>query len=244
MRALLLVASTFVAASFGADAQSGRLPVKAVVGAPNAGAAVAGKGSQAAAPATSAPATRPAVFAGEADAAVVQKVFAYLDGITTLQGEFAQIAPNGAESSGVFYLKRPGLLRFDYAPPSPLKIVANGGLVYVRDDKLQSTDSYPLGETPLKFLLRKRVDNKDIKVAAVERLADRLAVTFSSSDPKTEGQLVAVFDAPALSLRQWAVHDAQGGVTIVNLRNVVAGSPIANRVFVAPETSSPFLKNR
>lgn len=195
-------------------------------------------------PAAPAKPVAPPVFAGESDAAVTARVFAYLDSLTTLQGSFTQIAPSGAESQGAFYLKRPGLLRFDYAAPSPLRIVANGGLVYVRDEQLETTDSYPVGETPIKFLLRKKVEQKDIKVAAVERAADSVAVRFASSDPKTEGELVAVFAAPQLTLKQWAVHDPRGGVTVVALRDVVAGKAIANRVFAAPETKSPFLKNR
>lgn len=188
--------------------------------------------------------TAPVAFAGESDEAVAARVFGYLDSLKTLQGSFSQIAPSGAESQGVFYLKRPGLLRFDYAAPSPLRIVANGGLVYVRDEQLGTTDSYPVGETPIKFLLRKKVDLKDVKVAGVERKPDTVAVRFASTDPKTEGELVAVFSAPALALKQWAVHDPRGGVTIVTLRDVVAGKDIANRTFAAPETQSPFLKNR
>lgn len=186
----------------------------------------------------------PAAFAGETDAAVAARVFAYLDSLKTLQGKFSQIAPSGAQSEGVFYLKRPGLLRFDYAAPSPLRIVANGGLVYVRDEQLETTDSYPVGETPIKFLLRKKVELKDVKIAGVERKPDTVAVRFASTDPKTEGELVAVFSAPDLALKQWAVHDPRGGVTVVSLRDVVSGKEIANRVFAAPETKSPFLKNR
>lgn len=185
-----------------------------------------------------------AAFAGETDAAVAARVFAYLDNLKTLQGKFSQIAPSGAQSEGVFYLKRPGLLRFDYAAPSPLRIVANGGLVYVRDEQLETTDSYPVGETPIKFLLRKKVELKDVRVAGVERKPDTVAVRFASTDPKTEGELVAVFSAPDLTLKQWAVHDPRGGVTVVSLRDVVSGKEIANRVFTAPETKSPFLKNR
>lgn len=196
-----------------------------------------------AAPVASASVARP-VFAGESDDAVVARIFSYLDSVTTLKGAFTQTAPSGALSEGAFYLKRPGFIRFDYAPPTPLKIVANGGLVYVRDEKLETTDSYPLGQTPLKFLLRKKVDFADLRIDSVEREADEVAITISSKDPKTEGELVAIFAAPALSLKQWIVRDAQGGSTIISLHDVVAGEDIPNRTFAAPETSSPFLKDR
>lgn len=235
--ALLAVESAGVSA---APRQAGRVAAKTVVDAPRA----KPRTLAAASGASTAPAQAAQAFAGESDEAVSGRVLAYLDGLSTLQGGFTQIAPDGGTTEGVFYLKRPGLLRFDYAPPSPLKIVANGGLVYVRDDKLETTDSYPLGETPLKFLLRKRMELKDIRIAAVERKPGAVAVTFASTDPKTEGELVAVFDAPSLALRQWAIHDARGGVTIVTLRDVVAGKDIPNRTFATPETKSPFLNNR
>ena len=97
----------------------------------------------------------PVVFEGESDEAVVERLKDYLENLDTLTGDFTQIAPSGAISTGKFYLRRPGFLRFEYEPPTPLLIVANGGMVYVRDEALETTDSYPVGRTPLKFLLRK-----------------------------------------------------------------------------------------
>lgn len=183
------------------------------------------------------------VFAGESDDQVVDRVIAYLDAIDTLQGDFTQIAPSGATSTGRFYLRRPGLARFEYDLPSPLLIVASGGMVFVRDDELETTDSYPLGKTPLKFLLRKRVELDDAKVVAVDRGPGSAAVTFASSGEETEGELSLILRAPDLQLEQWVVRDPQNGITIVTLENVLAGESLPNRLFRAPEASSPFLKN-
>jgi outer membrane lipoprotein-sorting protein len=183
------------------------------------------------------------VFAGETDEAVVDKVFAYLDGITTLSGDFTQAAPSGAISTGKFYLRRPGLLRFEYDKPSPLLIVANGGMVYVRDDSLETTDSYPVGKTPLKFLLRKKVELDDAKIVGVDRGVDTVSVSFISTDEETEGELSLILNAPDLRLREWIVRDPQNGVTIVTLDNVQQGITLANRLFETPETKGTFLKN-
>lgn len=210
------------------------------------------EGAQAEAPATI-PSTQeqaqagqteaPLVFAGESDDAVAEHMLDAIEKITTMSGDFTQIAPSGAISRGKFYLRRPGLLRFEYDAPSPLLIVANGGMVYVRDDALETTDSYPLGKTPLKFLLRKKVDLGDAKVVSVDRSADSVAVTFASSEEETEGELTVIMDAPALTLKEWIVRDPQQGVTIVTLDNVVAGQTLANRLFAVPKSESPFLKN-
>ncbi|MEZ5894313.1 MAG: outer membrane lipoprotein carrier protein LolA [Parvularculaceae bacterium] len=183
----------------------------------------------------------PLVFENETDAAVADKLIAYIESIDTLEGEFTQIAPSGVISAGKFYLRRPGQLRFDYEPPTPLLIVASGGLVYVRDDALETTDSYPVGKTPLKFLLRKKVDRDDAKLVQVDRGVDSIAVTFASNDEDTEGELILIASAPDFALRRWIVRDLNGGMTVVTLENVKSGVKLANSLFAAPEAGGRFL---
>lgn len=182
-------------------------------------------------------------FEGKVDDEVVDLLIDYLEGVETLQGDFTQIAPSGAISSGRFYLRRPGLLRFEYEPPTPLLIVANGGMVYVRDEALETTDSYPVGQTPLKFLLRKKVVLGDAKAIAVDRGVDTVAVTFASQEEETEGELTIIVKAPDMSLKRWIVRDVQKGITVVNLDNVEEGVRLANRLFETPEAGGQFLKN-
>jgi len=185
----------------------------------------------------------PLAYEGESDDAVVERLVAYLEGIDTLQGDFTQIAPSGNVTTGRFFLRRPGLLRFEYDPPTPLLIVANSGLVYVRDEELETTDSYPVGRTPLKFLLQEEIDRSAVEIVAVDRGVDTVAVTMASPDEETEGELSVIVSAPEMSLKRWVVRDLQNGVTIVTLDNVAAGERLANRLFRAPEAGGQFLKN-
>ncbi len=185
----------------------------------------------------------PLAFEGESDDAIVERLVAYLEGVDTLKGDFTQIAPSGAVSTGRFFLRRPGLLRFEYDPPTPLLIVANSGLVYVRDDELETTDSYPVGRTPLKFLLAKKLDLDSAEVIAVDRGVDTVAVTLASKDEETEGELSIIVSAPEMSLERWIVRDLQNGITVVTLANVAAGERLANRLFRAPDAGGQFLKN-
>lgn len=186
----------------------------------------------------------PPVFADLSDQQVVDKVAAYIEGVDTLKAKFTQVAPSGAVTAGEFYLRRPGLLRFEYAPPSPLLIVANQGLVYVRDNELETTDSYPVGKTPLKFLLRKKVKLGDLQIVGVERAPDEVTVRLRSTEEDAEGDIALVLAAPDLALKQWTVTDARGGKTIVILDDVVRDQKIASRLFRAPEAGGTFLKNR
>jgi len=185
----------------------------------------------------------PLAFDGESDAAVAQRFVDYLEQTTTLIGDFTQIAPSGAISTGRIYLRRPGFLRFEYDPPDPLLIVANGGLVYVYDDALETTDSYPLRKTPLKFLLSKKLNFDETSVVGVDRGVNNVAITLASKKDDTEGELTIIVKAPEMTLIRWIVRDLQGGITVVTLDNVVAGERLANRLFRPPDAGGAFLKN-
>ena len=75
-----------------------------------------------------------------------------------LVGNFVQVGPDGSRVKGEFYIQKPGKVRFEYDPPSPIEIVADGQSVVVRDRKLATQDLYPLSQTPLRFLLSERID--------------------------------------------------------------------------------------
>lgn len=181
------------------------------------------------------------VFADLSDQAVADQVLRYLEGITTLKGDFVQTAPSGAVATGDFHLRRPGQIRFDYDDPSPITIVATQGMVFVENADLETTDSYPLKKTPLRFLLDKKVDIGDAVLKSVDRDQRSVAVTYASTDEETEGEITLVLAAPTLAIEQWAVRDAQGGVTMVSLQGVTAGATIENRLFRAPEAGGAFI---
>lgn len=185
----------------------------------------------------------PPVFADLGDDAVAGEIMRYLESLTTLAGDFVQTAPTGAVVSGDFYLRRPGQIRFDYDDPSPITIVATGGMVYVENAELETTDSYPLKKTPLKFLLSKKIDVSDAALKSVDRAADRVALTYASTDEETEGEITLVFSAPTLAIEEWAIRDPQGGVTIVSLQGVTSGGKLENRLFRAPEAGGAFINN-
>ncbi len=194
--------------------------------------------------AAAAPVKAPApVFAGQSDESVAAEVLAYLEGITTLAGDFVQTAPSGSVVTGKVYLRRPGQIRFDYDDPSPITIVATGGMVYVQNNDLETTDSYPLKKTPLRFLLSKKIDIGDAELKSVQRGADSVAVTYASTDEETEGEITLVLSAPAFSIEQWAVRDAQGGVTVVALQRLTNGGVLENRLFRAPDAGGAFIND-
>src|SRR5262245_1279963 len=60
---------------------------------------------------------------------LVDKVSAYLSSVHVLSGDFIQVAADGRRAKGQFYIQKPGRVRFEYEPPSPIDIVSDGSSV-------------------------------------------------------------------------------------------------------------------
>ena len=143
--------------------------------------------------------------------AAIQKANAYFNAATNMTGDFVQIGPDGKRSEGKIFVQRPGKLRFEYAPPATLEIVADGLSVAVHDRKTATKDIYFISQTPLKFLLKDQVDlSRDVKIIDVK--SEPGAVTILVEDKATFGgtsQIKLVFDPVKFTLKQWQVTDPQ-----------------------------------
>jgi len=163
------------------------------------------------------PAPAPAQMSG-ADARDLARISNYLNGVTTLEGNFVQIGHDGELSEGLFYMRRPGRIRFEYKPPNPALIVADGVWVGIYDKRLNTLDRIPLRSTPLDILLRKRVDlRNDGAVRSIERSPGLMRVTAIDPNAPEQGSITMVFADNPLELRQWIVVDPQGLTTTVAL---------------------------
>jgi outer membrane lipoprotein-sorting protein len=153
---------------------------------------------------------------------LADRVSAYLSNIRQLHGNFVQVAPDGGKSEGEFTLQKPGKVRFDYNPPSPLELIADGSSVVVRDRKLATQDLYPLSQTPLRFLLADRIDLlRDTNLIGV--YADDVFVTVVIEERQILGgthKVMLMFGAQDYQLRQWTVTDPQGYDTTVAVYNL------------------------
>ena len=166
------------------------------------------------------------------DQADLARVETYLDGLRTLKAHFLQVAPNGAITQGTVWLDRPGRMRFQYDPPSPLLLVAGHGLVVFYDSSLNQTSNIPIGRTPLGILLADHVHlSGDVTVTGMERLPGQIQVTLVRTASPGEGTLTLVFADNPLTLRQWTVVDAQRQETRVTLYNVELGGKFDQNLF-------------
>lgn len=201
-------AATADAANTPAGAAPPAQHVPAAQGAPNA---------------TAAPATaNGAPFVPIDPQVAIQKANAYFNNVTTMVGDFVQISGD-RRSEGKIYVQKPGKLRFEYADPASLDIIADGSTVAIIDRQQRSDpEFYFIWQTPLKFLLKDKIDlTKDVSVVGVS--SDPNTVTITVEDKETFGgtsRIKLMFDPAQFQLKQWDVTDPQGNETLVSLFNL------------------------
>jgi outer membrane lipoprotein-sorting protein len=166
------------------------------------------------------------------DSADLTRIETYLDSLRTLKAHFLQAAPNGAISEGTAWLDRPGRMRFQYDPPSPLLLVAGHGLVVFHDKSLNQTTNIPISRTPLGILLADNVRlTGDVTVTGMQRLPGQIQVSLVRTASPGDGTLTLIFADNPLVLRQWTVLDAQRQETRVTLYNVETGGKFDAKLF-------------
>ena len=161
------------------------------------------------------------------------KVSAYLSSLQTLAGNFVQVGPDGTKTKGDFYIQKPGKVRFEYDPPNPIDIVADGSTLVVRDRKLATQDIYPLSQTPLRYLLSDRIDlMKDTNVVNVTTDDVFISVTIEEKQALVgTSRLMLMLGAKDGQLKQWTVTDPQGYDTTVAVYNLDSTKKIDPSMF-------------
>jgi outer membrane lipoprotein-sorting protein len=152
----------------------------------------------------------------------VDKASAYLSSLQQLVGNFVQIGPDGSRVKGEFYIQKPGKIRFEYDPPSPIQIIADGESVIVRDRKLATQDLFPLSQTPLRYLLSERIDLlRDTNVVGVRADDTFVTIVIEERQPLVgTSRLVMMLGAKDYQLKQWTITDPQGYDTTVAVSNL------------------------
>lgn len=160
----------------------------------------------------------------------------YLNGLTTVETDFTQINSDGSISTGKIYIKRPGRVRFEYAPPDRSLVIAGGQQVAIFDAKSnEPPEQYPLRRTPLNLIL---ADNIDLSRAStvVGHEDDGTSTRVVAQDPENPeyGTIELVFTDNPVELRQWVITDDLGTQTTVILGEMTKGGDLPGRLFNIP----------
>jgi outer membrane lipoprotein-sorting protein len=166
---------------------------------------------------------------------------AYLNGLTTVESDFTQINSDGSISTGKIFIKRPGRVRFEYAPPDRSLVIAGGQQVAIFDAKSnQPPEQYPLKRTPLNLILAEKIDLGRAKMV-VGHSSDGTSTRVRAQDPEHPeyGAIELVFTDNPVELRQWIITDDLGAATTVVLGELKKGGEMGARLFdITAETAA------
>ena len=163
----------------------------------------------------------------------LSEISRYLNDLTTAQTAFTQYNEDGSRSTGMLYLKRPGRMRFEYAPPNEGLVIAGGNSVVIHDRKSnQPPETYPLRRTPLSLILARQVD-LDRANMVVGHSVDGEFTVVRAQDPENPeyGHIDLKFSSDPIALRQWVITNEQGTRTAVVLDDLETGISLGDGMF-------------
>lgn len=171
-----------------------------------------------------------------ADQALVDKAVAYLEGLSAAQGRFRQTDYRGTQSTGQFWLQRPGRARFAYDPPSGLVLVSDGRVVAQTNTRLKTTSRVPLAATPLALFLAKDIRlDRGVQVTEVKHYVGGFAIVAKDGRKETPGQIELRFGDSPLALRGWTIIDNQRRSTKIDLIDLQKVASLDRTLFKVPD---------
>jgi len=163
----------------------------------------------------------------------IQRIERYLSDLTTIVSEFTQVAPDGSLTNGKFFLQRPGRMRWQYNPPTPVLMVANGSELVFYDYELEQVSHIPLDGSLISFLAQDKISfGGNVGITQFSNEAAAIRIEVAQKKKPTEGKLMLEFSDKPLQLRSMVVTDATGQITTVALTNARFGEKIEPSLFV------------
>ena len=151
----------------------------------------------------------------------IERINAYLNGIKTLRADFLQVATNGEIASGKLYMSRPGKIRFEYKPPSPILILSDGTFLIYIDKHLEGMTHFFLSNSPISFLVKKSVRiTDDTEIISFSQKTNIIRIKLAKLNQIDKGTITLNFTNQPFDLRKWVVADPQGVETTVILSNM------------------------
>lgn len=168
-----------------------------------------------------------------------QRIADHFASVGTMTGDFVQFDSRGQQTTGKFFIDRPGKMRFNYDEPSPVRVISDGRSVVIGNQKLETWDIYPLSKTPLNLLLSEQIDLNGAMVKSIDEREDLTTIVLGDKSMFGDSTITMMFDPQTFELKQWTMVDAQGKETTVMIMNVQTGVQFASNVFELPYDQLP-----
>lgn len=173
------------------------------------------------------------IVLNEEQRASLERINAFINSFQTLRGDFVQISDKGQSVRGVLMLSKPGKIRFDYAPPSPLLIVSDGKWLTIKNKIKERGDQVPLRATPLRLIVAPTIDLfAETTVLSVDEADGLTSVALADKKDALGGHIVLVYDNVQDTLQQWIIVDGKGRRTTVQFANLEKDVVLNQKLFL------------
>ena len=171
---------------------------------------------------------------GDERAAAISKVEGYLSSINSIVASFTQTSADGSKGDGKFFLKRPGKMRWQYNPPTPLLLVSDGKVVTYYDAGLDQVTYIGVDDTLAGFLAQKNIklDSESTQLTRISSQNGEISVTIVQKKKPSDGSLTLQFSDRPFEMKQMVAVDATGNATTVKLANAQFGPVLDDKLFV------------
>lgn len=166
----------------------------------------------------------------------IERVNAYIRGVTTMTADFVQTDRAGQTLTGKLTIRQPGKVRFQYQKGVPLLIVGDGKALTMIDYEVRQVQRWPIGNSPLGALLDPKKDLS--RYGKLIETGDPKVISVQARDPRRPefGTITMIFERDAagpagLQLYGWVALDSQNNRTTVRLSNQRYGVPVADSAF-------------
>jgi outer membrane lipoprotein-sorting protein len=164
--------------------------------------------------------------------ASIAKINAYFNSFQTMRGELVQTSPRGRTAKGIFFIAKPGKMRFEVEPPTPYIMASDGKWLTLTNKKMDKGDQFPLSKTPMRLLVSNQLDLlKEVDVVSFEQNGGITTIALSDKKGSIPGQIVLIFDETQNVLQQWIIIDGKGQRTTVELANLEKDVKINPKLF-------------
>jgi len=169
---------------------------------------------------------------------VVNELNAYLNSLITARAPFTQESADGSTATGTFYLQKPGKMRFEYDPPSPALLVADGNVLAIFDKKSnRGPQRYPQSSTPLSLLSRSDIDIRRSRfVQQLEAGRTQIHLTLFDPENPRNGSIKMIFDRNPMALVEWIIVDGSGLKSVIRLGRLTTNISLNSALFSIPLT--------
>ena len=164
----------------------------------------------------------------------IARVEAYLSTITSVVANFSQTSADGSTGAGKFFMKRPGKMRWQYAPPTPILLVSDGKVVTYYDAGLDQVTYIGVDDTLAGFLARKdiKLTSESTKLTRFSSENGLISATIVKTKKPADGSLTLEFSDNPLEIKTMIAVDATGNETRVTLSDAQFGTDLDNKLFV------------